>query len=87
MAPVDNDTSGVKFLDMQALIGVSKHLGGFEATNELLSLCHIETAREVLDAGCGIGVGPAYLVRTFKCRVVGTDISEKMIDWSRRRGS
>ena len=64
------------FLDIQARVGISKHLGGFEATNELLSLCHIEEAREVLYAGSGIGVGPAYIARTHGCRVIGVDISE-----------
>jgi ubiquinone/menaquinone biosynthesis C-methylase UbiE len=85
MDPFRNAPSDVQFLDMQAAVGVSKHIGGFAAMDELLSLCHIEDAREVLDAGCGIGVGPAYLARKFTCRVVGTDISEKMIEWSRQR--
>src|SRR5512136_2194842 len=80
-----NVQSGVDFLDMQAAVGVTKHIGGFEATNELLSLCHIEEAREVLNVGCGIGVGPAYIAKKYGCHVVGVDISEKMIQWSRRR--
>jgi len=80
-----NVSSGVDFLDMQARVGVTKHVGGIEATDELLSLCHIEDAREVLNVGCGIGVGPAYIAKKYNCRVVGVDISEKMIEWSRRR--
>lgn len=74
-----------KFLDMQAEVGVTKHIGGFEATNELLSLCHIEDAREVLNVGCGIGVGSTYIAKEYGCHVVGVDISERMIEWSRRR--
>jgi len=73
------------FLDMQAHVGITKHIGGFPATRELLSLCHVEDAREILEVGCGIGVGPAHAARTHGCRVVGVDISEQMIDWSRRR--
>ena len=80
-----SQSSGVSFLDMQAHVGVTKHMGGFEATNELLSLCHIEEASQVLNIGCGIGVGPAYIARKHGCRVMGVDISEKMIEWSRRR--
>ncbi len=76
---------GEKFLDMQALVGISKHTGGFEATDELLALCHAPDAREVLDAGCGIGVGPVHIVKKHGCHVVGVDISEKMIEWARRR--
>jgi len=70
---------------MQAEVGVTKHIGGFESTNELLSLCHIEDAREVLNVGCGIGVGSTYIAKKYGCHVVGVDISEKMIEWSRRR--
>ena len=73
------------FLDMQADIGVSKHIGGFEATVELLSLCHIEDAQEVLNVGCGIGVGSTYIAKNYDCHVTGVDISEKMIEWSRLR--
>lgn len=75
----------LNYLDFQAYVGITKHNGGFAATNELLALCHIEDAQEVLDVGCGIGVGPAYIAKRHGCRVVGVDISEKMIEWSRRR--
>lgn len=74
-----------EFIDMQAEMGISKHQGGFTATRQLLDLCHIEDAREVLDVGCGTGVGPAYIARTHDCHVVGVDLSPKMIEWSRRR--
>jgi SAM-dependent methyltransferase len=70
---------------MQAYVGITKHNGGFGATDDLLSLCHIEEAQEVLNVGCGIGVGSAYVARMYDCRVAGVDISEKMIAWSRRR--
>ena len=70
---------------MQADVGVTKHIGCFEATNELLTQCHIESAREVLNVGCGIGVGSTYIANMYDCHVVGVDISEKMIEWSRQR--
>jgi len=85
MATDKNAQLGMNYLDMQAYVGITKHNGGFEATNELLSLCHIEDAREVLNVGCGIGVASAYIARKYACHVVGVDISEKMIEWSRRR--
>jgi SAM-dependent methyltransferase len=80
-----NDKQGITYLDMQAEVGITKHNGGFAATSEILALCHIEEAREVLNVGCGIGVGSAYIARKHNCRVVGVDISEKMIAWSRQR--
>ncbi len=74
-----------EYLDMQAAMGITKHQGGLPATRQLLALCHIDRASEVLDVGCGIGVGPAYIARTHGCRVVGVDASPAMIAWSRRR--
>jgi arsenite methyltransferase len=85
MTILNNTQLGEKFFDMQAALGITKHIGGFAATNVLLSFCHIETAREVLNAGCGIGVAPVYIAKKFGCRVVGIDISPKMIAWSRQR--
>jgi len=85
MSGTNNNQSGTKYLDLQAEVGITKHVGGFAATDELLALCHIENAREVLNVGCGIGVGVAYIARKFGCRVVGVDISNKMIEWSRLR--
>ena len=84
MTTQKNAQMGVSFLDMQAHVGITKHPGGFEATNELLALCHIEDAQEVLYVGCGIGVGSVYVVKKYGCHVVGVDISEKMIEWSRQ---
>ena len=75
----------MKYLDFQAYVGITKHNGGFAATDELLSLCHVDGEKEVLEVGCGIGVGPTYIARKHGCRVVGVDISEKMIEWSRLR--
>ena len=42
------EKSDVDFLDMQAYVGITKHVGGIEVTDELLSLCHIADAREVV---------------------------------------
>ena len=73
------------YLDIQAEVGITKHMGGFEATDRLHRLCHLDEAQEVLEVGCGIGVGPAYIVQRFGCRVAAVDISEKMLSWTRQR--
>jgi ubiquinone/menaquinone biosynthesis C-methylase UbiE len=83
--PVYSPDADTTYLDIQAEVGISKHMGGFEATNELHGMCHIETAEEVLEVGCGIGVGAVYLVEQFGCRVVSVDISEKMLYWAKQR--
>jgi arsenite methyltransferase len=85
MTSVTSAPAGIMYLDMQAYVGITKHNGGREATDELLALCHIEHAHEVLNVGCGIGISSAYIARKHGCRVVGVDISEKMIKWSRKR--
>jgi ubiquinone/menaquinone biosynthesis C-methylase UbiE len=74
-----------EYLDFQSIVGITKHMGGPGATKELLALCHVDEAREVLEVGCGIGAGPANLARAHGCLVVGIDRSEQMIEWSRRR--
>jgi ubiquinone/menaquinone biosynthesis C-methylase UbiE len=73
------------YLDFQAQVGITKHNGGVEATTTLLSRCRIAEAREVLYVGSGIGAGPALIAKRYGKRVMGVDISPKMIEWSRRR--
>ena len=73
------------YLDIQAEVGITKHLGGFNATNELLTLCHVQDAKNILYVGSGIGVGPAYIARKFGCRVMTVDISDKMLSWTTQR--
>lgn len=73
------------YLDLQARIGISKHSGGYPATDRLIELCHVPRGGEVLYVGSGIGIGPAYLARTRGCRVVAVDVSEQMLAWTRIR--
>jgi ubiquinone/menaquinone biosynthesis C-methylase UbiE len=68
------------YIELQAILGVSKHMGGIEATEELVELCHIEEAKSVLDIGCGIGITASYLVKKYDCEVVALDISEIMVN-------
>jgi ubiquinone/menaquinone biosynthesis C-methylase UbiE len=74
-----------QFFDFAAEVGLTKHLGSLEATEKLVELCHIEAGDDVLDVGCGVGATPVYLVRKYGCRVVGVDISERMIKRSQER--
>jgi arsenite methyltransferase len=73
------------FFDFAAEVGLTKHMGGLEATDEVIELCHIGPDSYVLDVGCGAGVTPAYIAKTVGCRVVGVDIVAGMIDRSRER--
>ncbi len=73
------------FFDFAAEVGLTKHLGGVEATEELIELCHTGEGEYVLDVGCGAGVTPCFIAKRHGCRVVGVDISEGMIERSEER--
>jgi ubiquinone/menaquinone biosynthesis C-methylase UbiE len=73
------------FFDFAAEVGLTKHIGGLEATQALVKLCHIGEGAHVLDVGCGVGVTPAWMAGKCRCRVVGVDISARMVERSRER--
>lgn len=73
------------YFGIQSSWGVTKHFGGLRATDELATLWHIGEGKSVLVVGCGIGLTPCHLVKNYGCRVVGVDLSEKMVEWSRKR--
>lgn len=85
MIQTQSATDKATFLDMQAAVGITKHPGGYRATDELLALCHITQAKDVLNVGCGIGAGSVHVARRYGCWVVGVDRSAKMIAWSLQR--
>jgi ubiquinone/menaquinone biosynthesis C-methylase UbiE len=68
------------FFDFAAEVGLTKHLGGVEATDTLAELCHVGEDKIVLDVGCGAGVTPVYLAKMYGCRAVGVDIVARMIE-------
>jgi arsenite methyltransferase len=82
-----SDQTGDKpsIFDFQAEVGLTKHLGGLGATEEIIELCHISEGKYVLDVGCGAGQTPCYIAKRHGCRVVGVDINERMIERSRER--
>jgi len=73
------------FFDFAAQVGLTKHLGGVEATDALVTLCHIGAGSYVLDVGCGAGATPCYLAKRYGCRVMGVDILDQMVKRSKER--
>jgi len=75
----------LSYFELQAYIGTTKHLGGFETTKALIELCHIGEDAYVLEVGCGVGATACYLAKEYGCRVVGVDLRESMIARSNKR--
>jgi len=73
------------YFALQADIGITEHMGGLGATEELLEACNVSGNDSILDVGCGTGITPCYIAEKYGCDVVGLDISERMVDWSRKR--
>lgn len=75
------------FFEYAAEVGLTKHLGGVAASDHLVDLCRIGPDSVVLDVGCGVGQTACYLAETYGCRVVGVDISPKMVErsWERAK--
>jgi SAM-dependent methyltransferase len=73
-----------EYFEMLAEIGVTKHLGSLDATHEILDKTQIDHESLVLDVGCGIGLTPAYVVRRYGARVIGIDLTYKMLQRARR---
>lgn len=71
------------YFDVQAEMGISKHIGGAKATDELMGLCHIAKDSYVLEIGCGSGMATNYIAKKFGCRIMGIDISSRMVDRAR----
>jgi ubiquinone/menaquinone biosynthesis C-methylase UbiE len=76
-----------RFFDFAAELGLTKHIGNVEATEELAGLCKISEGKYILDVGCGVGVTACYLAKVYGCRVVGVDILPKMVERSRQRAN
>jgi ubiquinone/menaquinone biosynthesis C-methylase UbiE len=78
-----------RYFDMQAELGYTKHIGGSDATRELLDLCRVSCETYLLNAGCGAGTTTTYIVQHYGCRVVGVDIKPNMIqsaeNWAERK--
>ena len=75
----------LSYFELQAYVGTTKHMGGFETTKVLIELCHISQDTDVLEVGCGVGATACYLIKKYGCRVVGVDLLESMIARSNER--
>ena len=61
------------------------HLGGEQATKNLLEMCTITNETRVLDVGCGSGKTACEITKTYGCKITGIDISETMVSNAKKR--
>jgi ubiquinone/menaquinone biosynthesis C-methylase UbiE len=61
------------------------HPGGLEITKELAELCHVSKDTKVLDVSSGTGESACFLAEQFGCEVTGVDVSDYMVEKSRRK--
>lgn len=61
------------------------HPGGLELTRRLATTARLGRNSKVLDIACGKGETPRLLALEYGCRVIGMDLSAKMITLARRR--
>ncbi len=73
------------YFDLLAELGVTIHPEGLRGTHKLIELCRIREYTSVLDVGCGVGITACFLAKDRRCRVVGLDISGRMIDRAKER--
>lgn len=73
---LDAAISGNKDFDPNIIAAVDQfHIGGLQATNDMLALADFSTQDKILDIGCGIG-GPARnIANNSDTQVIGLDLS------------
>ena len=73
------------YFELLSSFGLTKHMGGLEATKELVRLCHIDRDSRVLEIGSGVGITSCYLAKEVGCKVVAIDISSEMLRRAKER--
>jgi arsenite methyltransferase len=56
------------YFEIQAKIGITKHMGGMEATRKLLKMCGVDNTDYVLIVGSGNGVSA---IKIYKMTAAG----------------
>lgn len=64
---------------LQFLLGPVLHPGGLALTKRLAIRLRLRPTDRILDIACGAGESAHFLAREFQSRVVGIDLSEKLV--------
>jgi SAM-dependent methyltransferase len=55
------------------------HIGGRNATDELVAQLHLTPDDHVLDVGCGLGGAARFIAERHRCRVTGIDVTKDYV--------
>ena len=61
------------------------HIGGRQATDNLLDQLNFSKQKHILDVGCGLGGAARYVANKYGNRVTGIDLTPDSIEPGRRR--
>ncbi len=73
------------YFEIQAKVGITKHMGGLDATEKLLKLCKVDDSYNVLVVGSGNGVSAIKIHQFTGCKVTAIDISQEMVERAREK--
>jgi ubiquinone/menaquinone biosynthesis C-methylase UbiE len=83
--PKRSASPSLAYLDLQAYLGTTKHMGGRSSTLELFEMGQFSAGMQVLEVGCGAGATTVYLASSLGCRVIACDLSTAMLHNTRQR--
>ncbi len=80
------EVSRLNYYDFTAYLGVPLfQFGGLKVAEDLIRRCGIRKESHVLEVGCGTGFMACRISEEKNCRIVGVDISERMIQTAMER--
>ena len=80
------EVSRLNYYDFTAYLGVPLfQFGGLKVAEDLIRRCGIRKESNVLEVGCGTGFMACRISEEKDCRIVGIDISNRMIGIARER--
>jgi ubiquinone/menaquinone biosynthesis C-methylase UbiE len=80
------EVSQLNYYDFKAYLGVPLfQFSGLKVAEDLIRRCGIHSGSDVLEVGCGTGFMACRISEEKNCRIVGIDISDRMIGMARER--
>lgn len=70
---------------MNDALGDTFRLGGLSLTARLAELAGLNSDSFILDIACGKGTTPCFLSQKYDCRVVGMDLSKKLVSIAQKK--